>query len=76
MNQPDIIEVTLAVTRVFDDLKIDYYIGGSLASSAFGIARATMDVDIVAAIESGQVPEIEERLRKAFYIDKEMIERA
>jgi hypothetical protein len=76
MKQPDIIEVTLAVTRVFDDLKVDYYIGGSLASSAFGVARATMDVDIVADIEAGHVPEIEERLREAFYIDREMAERA
>jgi hypothetical protein len=76
MKQPDIIEVTLAVTRVFDDLKVDYYIGGSLASSAFGVARATMDVDIVADIEAGHVPEIEERLREAFYIDREMVERA
>lgn len=76
MKQPDIIEVTLAVTRVFDDLKVDYYIGGSLASSAFGVARATMDVDIVADIEAGHISEIEEKLRKAFYIDREMVERA
>ncbi|MCX6568134.1 MAG: hypothetical protein NT147_03670 [Candidatus Aminicenantes bacterium] len=76
MKQPDIIEVTLIVTRVFDDLKIDYYIGGSLASSAFGVARATMDVDIVADIEAGHVPEIEKRLKDAFYIDRELVERA
>lgn len=76
MKQPDIIEVTLAVTRVFDDLKVDYYIGGSLASSAFGVARATMDVDIVADIEAGHVAEIEKRLKDAFYIDREMVDRA
>jgi hypothetical protein len=76
MKQPDIIEVTLKVTRVFDDLKVDYYIGGSLASSAFGVARATMDVDIVADIAAGHVAEIEKRLKDAFYIDRERVERA
>jgi hypothetical protein len=76
MKQPDIIEVALAVTKVFDDLKVDYYIGGSLASSAFGVARATMDVDIVADIDAGHAAEIEKRLKDAFYIDREMVERA
>ena len=76
MKQPDIIDVTLAVTRIFDGLKIDYYIGGSLASSAFGVARSTMDVDIVADIKIQHVTGIEEELKKAFYIDKEMVERA
>jgi hypothetical protein len=76
MKQPDIIEVTLAVTRILDDLKIDYYVGGSLASSAFGFARATMDVDLVADIKTGHVSRMVEELERSFYIDKEMIERA
>jgi len=49
MRTPDIIEVTLKVIEVFKKLKIAYHIGGSLASSAFGVARATLDIDIVAA---------------------------
>jgi len=76
MRQPDIIEVTLAVTRIINDLKIDYYVGGSLASSAFGFARATMDVDLVADIKTEHVSRIVEELEKSFYIDREMIERA
>jgi len=76
MKQTDIIEVTLAVAGVFDALKIDYYIGGSLASSAFGLARATMDVDLAAGITPEYIPRIVKEFEKSFYIDKEAVERA
>ena len=31
------------VVQVFESLGVPYYIGGSVASSKFGIPRATMD---------------------------------
>lgn len=76
MKQTDIIEVTLAVAALFDALKIDYYIGGSLASSAFGLARATMDVDLAAGIMAEHIPRIVDEFEKSFYIDREAVERA
>ena len=60
MQLPDIIEVTLKVIKVFEKLGIAYHIGGSLASSAFGIARLTLDVDIVADIKPEQASDISE----------------
>ncbi|MBA7538444.1 hypothetical protein ES705_30719 [subsurface metagenome] len=76
MNPPDIIGVTLKVVKVFEKLGIAYYIGGSLASSAYGIARATLDVDIIADIKSEQVSDIFDSLNEEFYIDIEMIQHA
>lgn len=73
MKPPDIIEVTLKVVSVFEKLGIAYHIGGSLASSAFGIARATLDVDIVADIKLEQASLFEESLKEEFYVDAEMI---
>jgi hypothetical protein len=73
MKLPDIIEVTLKVVKVFEKLDIAYQIGGSLASSAFGIARSTLDVDIVADIKSDQASNIYENLKGEFYVDSEMI---
>ncbi len=73
MKLPDIIEVTLKVVYVFERLGIGYYIAGSLASSAFGIARSTLDVDMVAEIKPQQANEISERLKDEFYVDSEMI---
>ena len=45
-NEP--IEVTLKVTGVFEELGIPYLIGGSLASTLYGMVRTTQDADIVA----------------------------
>lgn len=73
MTSPNLIEVTLKVTRVLEKLGIPYYIGGSLASSAFGMARATLDVDLVADIKPEHATALEEALQADFYIDKEMI---
>lgn len=73
MEPVDIIGVTIKVVRVFEKLGIAYHIGGSLASSAFGIARSTLDVDIVADIRLDQASLIEELLKAEFYIDAEMI---
>jgi hypothetical protein len=60
VKAPDIIEVALEVIKVFEDLNISYYIGGSLASSAFGFAHSTMDVDLVADIEVEHASILEE----------------
>ena len=48
MKKPDILLAIKPVIKAFDQLSISYYIGGSIASSVYGIARATMDADIVA----------------------------
>ena len=51
MKTPDILRALQPVISVFDKISIPYYIGGSIASSVYGIARGTMDVDLVADIK-------------------------
>ena len=48
MPLTDPLRVVKKVVAVLDKLNIPYLVGGSLASSLFGIPRATQDVDIVA----------------------------
>ena len=62
------IEVTLLVTSVLEELNINYVIGGSLASALHGVARATLDSDLVAALKVTHVPLLVQRLQPAFYI--------
>jgi len=50
-----------------------HYIGGSIASSAFGIARATIDIDIVSDLQPRNVDSFVEILKKDYYVDKEML---
>ena len=42
------LQVVAQVVRALDQLDIPYVVGGSLASSIYGIPRATQDVDLVA----------------------------
>lgn len=67
------ISVTLRVTSAFEYLGISYLIGGSLASTLYGIVRATMDADLVADIKSSNVSAFVALLEEEFYIDSEMI---
>ena len=73
MKNPDIILAIQQAIQAFDQLFISYYIGGSIASSVYGIARATMDVDIVADIKSNHVSSLKRCLEKDYYIDENMI---
>lgn len=73
MKKPDIIIALDMVISCFEKLGIAYYIAGSVASSAYGIARATMDVDLVANVEIGQVNRLVKALETDYYIDAEMI---
>jgi hypothetical protein len=59
-----------------DALGIANTIGGSIASSYAGEPRSTIDIDIVAAIEAGQVPALVAALVGDFYIDEDAVLRA
>jgi hypothetical protein len=51
-------------------LGISYHIGGSVASSAYGIARATLDVDLVADLSENRIEPLVQRLQESYYIDE------
>lgn len=73
MKKNDIIEALGKVIGCFDKLGIMYYIGGSVASSTYGMARATVDVDLVADVEMSQVDGLVKYLEAEYYIAAEMI---
>jgi hypothetical protein len=63
MSLPGILQALEPVIQAFDFFGIGHQIGGSVASSAYGIARATIDVDLVADINETHVQPLVERLR-------------
>lgn len=73
MQSAEILAVLTPVVETCERLGIPYRIGGSLASSAFGITRATADVDIVADIDLDQVAEWAHQLEASYYLDEEAI---
>ena len=70
------VQVTKIVAEVFERLQIPYFVGGSLASSLYGIPRATADVDIIADIKSQHTGPLVQALKKTFYVNKEMVKKA
>jgi len=70
-NEP--VEVTLKVTGVFERLGISYLIGGSLASTLYGMVRTTQDSDIVAEMRLEHLQPFVTALQDEFYVDDEMI---
>lgn len=73
-NEP--IEVTLKVTQVLESLGISYLIGGSLASTLYGMVRTTQDSDIVAEMQIEHLQPFVSALEGEFYLDDEMIAEA
>ena len=61
------------VVAAFERLQVPYYVGGSAASSSFGVARSTLDIDLVADLALRHVPEFVASLGKAYYADARMI---
>ncbi|HEU4883437.1 MAG TPA: hypothetical protein VFT45_14345 [Longimicrobium sp.] len=64
------LQVTLRVIRTLDLLGVRYVVGGSIASSIYGIPRATQDVDVVADLKEEHIPGFVAALRDDFYLDE------
>ncbi len=64
------------VVDVLEQLDVSYYIGGSVASSQYGVARTTLDIDLVAALDAGHVAAFIDALEDDYYVAAEAIQRA
>jgi hypothetical protein len=65
--------VVSRVVSVLDALDVPYAIGGSLASSVYGVPRSTHDADLVASLGLKDVDAFVSALRGEFYVDEGMI---
>lgn len=72
----DILEVTLRVAEVCDQLGLPYVVGGSIASSLHGIPRSTLDVDFVVRLREEDVERLVASLGAEFYLDEAAIREA
>ena len=73
MSTSDILSSMIPVVDAFEELGVAYYIGGSVASLAHGIYRATADVDLVADLRMEHVRPLKRLLQSTYYIDEDMI---
>ncbi len=68
MTDSDLVAALRPVADALEALGVRYYLGGSVASSAHGIARASLDADVVAELEPDHVEPLTNRLVSAYYI--------
>jgi hypothetical protein len=61
------------VTGVLESLGVPYFIGGSLASTLYGMVRTTQDSDIVAEMRLEHLAPFVAALQDEFFVDDEMI---
>lgn len=67
------IEIALLAAEPLDRMGVRWLIGGSVASSLYGVPRATLDVDLVADLQPRHVPELVRLWSENFLADEEMI---
>ena len=70
---PDLMAALSPVLALLEALDVEYAIGGSVASSAYGFPRATMDVDLVAVIDHRLSDRFEQELGDEYYVSGDMI---
>jgi hypothetical protein len=68
-DEHDPVTIALDVGARLNDLDVAWVIGGSLAGSVHGEPRATLDVDIVAALRARHVKPFVTALARDYYVD-------
>jgi hypothetical protein len=69
-------DALLPVVEALETLGVLSYVGGSVASSVAGVARATLDVNLVAALHVEHAEPFATALAQHYYVDVEMIQHA
>jgi hypothetical protein len=72
----DLIAALRPVLAAFDELGVASHVGGSVASSVQGVARATLDVDVVADLTAAHVGPLVAALRDAYYVAEDAVREA
>ena len=73
MNTADVLAAITPIVEALEQLGVPYHIGGSVASSVYGIMRATIDADIIAGLRLEHVQPLMKQLQATYYIDEDMI---
>ena len=73
MTAPGLLDALLPVLRTLDRLGVAHYVDGSLASSAHGVPRASIDADVVAALTLEQAEGFIAALRDAYYLSEDRV---
>lgn len=69
----DPVPAALRLARSLEELGIEYWLGGSLASSIHGEPRSTHDVDFVVDLRPADVARLVATLAPEYHVDEELV---
>lgn len=72
----DALLIAQKISEVLNRLEIEYFIGGSFASTIHGLPRATRDVDFIADFKAEHIAPFVAALEAEFYLDATTIRSA
>ena len=73
---PRLINALTPIVDAFEERGVAYELGGSVASSVHGIARSSVDIDILAALEPSHVADLVRRLERDYYVSANRVAEA
>jgi hypothetical protein len=76
MTTSELLSALGPVVHALEALGVSHYVGGSLASSAHGVPRASIDADVVALLGPEHVGPLVSRLQDRYYLDEGRIRSA
>ena len=76
MTASDLAAAVRPIADTLERLGVAFYLTGSVASSAHGVARASLDADVVVDLQPEHLDQLIERLTSAYYIPTERLREA
>jgi hypothetical protein len=76
LTSSDLLDALGPVVDALEALRVPYYVGGSLASSAHGVPRASIDADVIADLAPEHAAALASVLRGAYYLSEDRIRAA
>ncbi len=74
--ESEMIQALRPVVKLLEMLGVEYFIGGSVASGIYGVARTTLDVDVVANLTVAHVAQLVQTLSNDYYVSENMAREA
>jgi hypothetical protein len=76
MSTPDLLAALGPVLDALTVLGVPHFVGGSIASSAHGLARASIDADVVAELQPEHASRLVAGLAEAYYLSEDRVREA
>jgi len=73
LNPADALLALTPVVEALEQLGVPYHVGGSVASSSWGLPRASVDVDLVAELRADQVDRLVGLLEGSYFVQREPV---